>query len=57
MLTVITQQRCDDDTLYNRLHGAGLAVRMGEHILPRCELYAQYFRGATQPCLTPTSLR
>jgi hypothetical protein len=44
MLTVINQQRCDDDTLYNRLHGAGLAVRVGEHTLPRCELYAQYFR-------------
>jgi AAA-like domain/TIR domain len=44
MLSVISQQKCDDDTLYNRLHGAGLAVRVGERILPRCELYAQYFR-------------
>ncbi len=43
MLQIIRHQRCDDDILYNRLHGAGLAVRLGERILPRCELYAQYF--------------
>lgn len=44
MLTIIRRQTCPDELLYNRLHGAGLAVRMGEHVLPRCELYADYFR-------------
>jgi hypothetical protein len=43
MLTIIRRQTCPDELLYNRLHGAGLAVRVGERILPRCELYADYF--------------
>jgi|GEM_PF-945130 hypothetical protein len=43
MLQVIRHQACSDDILYNRLHGAGLATRMGECVVPRCELYAQYF--------------
>ena len=44
MLQVIRRQACDDDILYNRLHGAGLATRVDECVVPRCELYAQYFR-------------
>lgn len=43
MLQIIRHQRCEDEILYNRLHGAGLAIRIGEGSLPRCELYAQYF--------------
>lgn len=43
MLTVIRRQACDDDLIYNRLHGAGLANRIGGCAVPRCELYAEYF--------------
>lgn len=45
ILNVIRQQRCPDELLYNRLLGAGLVQpRQGECVLPRCELYAAYFR-------------
>lgn len=44
MLGILNHQVCPDDLLFNRLHGAGLVFRMGERILPRCELYATYFR-------------
>ena len=43
MLQVIRHQACSDDLLYNRLHGAGLVTREGACVVPRCELYADYF--------------
>ncbi len=43
MLTIIRHKICDDEILYNRLHGAGLVIRQGDKTLPRCELYAGYF--------------
>jgi TIR domain. len=43
MLSIIRNQKCEDEILYNRLHGAGLAIRERDSVLPRCELYAQYF--------------
>jgi hypothetical protein len=43
MLAILRQQSCEDELLYNRLHGAGLVIRVGERTLPRCELYANYF--------------
>ncbi len=43
MLAVIRRQSCEDDLLYNRLHGAGLVNRVGDCTVPRCELYAEYF--------------
>ncbi len=43
MLQVIRRQACDDDLLYHRLHGAGLVRREGDCVVPRCELYAEYF--------------
>ena len=44
LLQVIRRQSCPDELLYNRLHGAGLAQRLGGQTLPRCELYAAYFK-------------
>jgi hypothetical protein len=34
----------DDELLIHRLQGAGLVRRQGSTVLPRCELYATYFR-------------
>lgn len=35
---------CPDETIYWRLRGAGLVRRAGRAVLPRCRLYADYFR-------------
>jgi serine/threonine protein kinase len=45
LLQVIHKGTCQDDHVYFRLRGAGL-VRKGEGraVLPRCQLYAHYFR-------------
>ncbi len=41
---VIRHQRCDDDEVFWRLQGAGLVLRDGRAVIPRCRLYAEYFR-------------
>jgi hypothetical protein len=41
---VIEAGRSEDETLSYRLQGAGLIRRDRGRIVPRCELYAQYFR-------------
>jgi hypothetical protein len=33
-----------DELLIHRLQAAGLVRREGKHVVPRCELYARYFR-------------
>lgn len=42
-LQVIKHQRCPDDTIFFRLRGAGLARREGNDVVPRNNLYAEYF--------------
>jgi len=44
LLGIIRHQKLDDEILYNRLHGAGLIMRVGDKTVPRCELYTNYFR-------------
>ncbi|RCJ18396.1 hypothetical protein A6S26_28970 [Nostoc sp. ATCC 43529] len=43
MLQVIRQNICDERVFF-RLHGAGLVRREGHKVIPRCQLYAEYFR-------------
>ena len=44
MLQVIRSQTCSDEQSVRRLEGAGLVKRAGRQVLPRCRLYAEYFR-------------
>ncbi len=41
---VIDSHQCQNEQAFLRLRAAGLVRREGEQILPRCELYAKYFR-------------
>jgi hypothetical protein len=41
---VIENRGCDNELLAYRLQAAGLVRRDGNRIVPRCELYAKYFR-------------
>ncbi len=41
---VITKNRCPDERIFFRLRGAGLIKKEGQTVLPRCKLYADYFR-------------
>lgn len=40
----IDQNACPDERIFFRLHGAGLVQKEGQAVLPRCKLYADYFR-------------
>jgi hypothetical protein len=42
--TVISQNICQDEHIFFRLRGAGLVRRDGKKVVPRCQLYADYFR-------------
>lgn len=44
MLRVIRYGACQDEHIVFRLRGAGLVRREGHAVLPRCQLYAEYFR-------------
>jgi len=46
MLKVIRRNACQDEGLFRRLHGAGLVRRNRENgkVLPRCQVYADYFK-------------
>ncbi|BAY50198.1 hypothetical protein SAMD00079811_78270 (plasmid) [Scytonema sp. HK-05] len=41
---VISQNICPDMQIFWRLRGAGLVRSSGQSALPRCQLYAEYFR-------------
>lgn len=41
---VISNNTCPDETIFFRLRGAGLVRREGHAVVPRCQLYADYFR-------------
>ncbi|NEP16364.1 MAG: hypothetical protein F6J97_05600 [Leptolyngbya sp. SIO4C1] len=43
-LKILREQTCEDEVLYFRLHGAGLVCRDGQRVVPRCWLYADYFK-------------
>ncbi|TFH46090.1 MAG: hypothetical protein E4H01_10580 [Lysobacterales bacterium] len=43
LMQVIKYQRCADEHVFFRLRGAGLVRRVGNDVLPRNELYAEYF--------------
>ncbi len=40
---IIKYQRCSDEHIFFRLRGAGLVMRVGDKVLPRNTLYADYF--------------
>jgi hypothetical protein len=44
LLQIIRQNTCEDKRIFWRLRGAGLVREEGRTILPRCQLYAEYFR-------------
>lgn len=41
---VILKNSCPDERTFFRLRGAGLVKREGRMVIPRCRLYAEYFR-------------
>ena len=41
---VIKYQTCQDEHVFFRLRGAGLVRRDGRAVVPRCQLYADYFK-------------
>jgi hypothetical protein len=43
LLQVIKHGRCPDEHVFFRLRGAGLVKRVGNDVLPRNGLYAEYF--------------
>lgn len=44
MQQVISKNICTDDLVFFRLRGAGLVKHEGRSVVPRCQLYAIYFR-------------
>jgi len=44
LLQVIRNQSCPDERIFFRLRGAGLVRRERQTVLPRCQLYAEYFQ-------------
>lgn len=43
-LQVILSEKCEDENLFFRLRGAGLVKRMDHRVVPRNDLYADYFK-------------
>jgi DNA-binding CsgD family transcriptional regulator len=41
---VLKHHTCADEQVFFRLHGAGLVKRDGRAVVPRCQLYTEYFR-------------
>ncbi len=41
---IIRRRACEDEAVFWRLQGAGLVLRDGHAIVPRCRLYGEYFR-------------
>ena len=41
---MIRHNTCQDERVFFRLRGAGLVRREGRTVLPRCQLYADFFR-------------
>ncbi len=43
LIQVIQYQRCPDEHIFFQLRGAGLVKRVGDKVIPRNQLYADYF--------------
>lgn len=44
MFQVMRQNICEDERVFFRLRGAGLVRREGRTVIPRCQLYADFFQ-------------
>ncbi len=44
MCEVLQRNTCDNEDIFFRLRGAGLAKRTDQQVEPRCQLYADFFR-------------
>ncbi len=44
LLQVIRENKCEDEHRFWQLRGAGLVRSSGQTVMPRCQLYADYFR-------------
>ena len=44
LIQVIKSQRCPDEHVFFQLRGSGLVKRIGTLVVPRNQLYAEYFR-------------
>ncbi|MDF5722792.1 MAG: AAA-like domain-containing protein [Rhizonema sp. PD37] len=44
LLQVISQNTCENQQIFWQLRGAGLVRSSGHSVIPRCQLYADYFR-------------
>lgn len=44
LLQIIHLNNCEDKRVFWRLRGAGLVREAGRVVIPRCQLYAEYFR-------------
>lgn len=44
LLQSIRRQTCADNDVFFRLRGAGLLREVGDQVVPRCRLYAEYFK-------------
>jgi hypothetical protein len=43
LMQVIKYRRCQDEHIFFQLRGAGLVKRIGDKVIPRNQLYADYF--------------
>ena len=43
LMQIIKYQRCQDEHIFFQLRGAGLVKRVGDAVIPRNQLYADYF--------------
>jgi hypothetical protein len=43
LIQIIKHQRCQDEHIFFQLRGAGLVKRVGDAVIPRNQLYADYF--------------
>lgn len=53
MRQVIQTRSCQDERIFFRLRGAGLVKREGRSIVPRCQLYAEYFKPGSLEIVSP----
>ena len=44
LMQIIKYQHCKDEHIFFQLRGAGLVKRIGDKVIPRNQLYADYFR-------------
>jgi len=49
LLRICQDQDCEDEMLIYRLESAGLVKQQARKVIPRCQLYAEYFRDRLNP--------